>query len=107
MHDLLQRLLRKKGIEDTSTLDESEKKTFDTWQGVLSEGDMSVDRIRQFCQFQLGNIEGKWKDLDNSDQKNQRLIITHTVYKAILDCIEKPAHERENLEKYLQNLIDM
>lgn len=106
MNQLLERLLGKKGIKDTTELDESEKQVYDKWQKTLSEGEITVDKIQGFCKQQLSVIEGKFKELDNSPDKNQRLIISHNIYKAIIDCIDKPRMEREQLERYLQSLLE-
>src|SRR3990167_9383762 len=106
MHFLLEKLLGKRGIKDTTVLDESEKQTYDNWQRILSEGDISVEKIKEFCKQQLSVIEGKFKEMDNNSNKNLRLIISHNIYRAIIDCIEKPRHEREQLEKYLQQILD-
>ena len=102
----LDELLDKRGIKDVSTLAEDEKQTFDRWQKILSDGEITVDKIKQFCINQVQVIEHKWRELDNSELKNQRLITMHTVYKTILDAIDKPATERENLEKYLAQMIE-
>ena len=106
MNFLLEKLFKKKGIVDASKLDESEKATYDSWQRTLSEGDMSVDKIQAFCKQQLSIIEGKFKEMDNSAEKNQRLIVSHNIYRALVDTIEKPKNEREQLERYLQSLLD-
>lgn len=106
MHYLLEKLFNKRGIKDTSALNNSEKGTYDRWQRILSEGEITVDKIRDFCKAQISLIESKWRDLDNLPQKNERYIIMHTVYKTLIDAIDKPQKERENLEKYLQQLVD-
>lgn len=106
MHYILEKLLGRRGIKDTTELDDSEKQTYDKWQKILSEGVMTVDKIQEFCRQQLSIIEGKFKDPENTPEKAHRLTIIHTVYKSIIDCIEKPKMEKENLEKYLQSLIE-
>ena len=106
MNHLLEKLFKKRGIKDTMTLDHQEQQTYDNWQKILSEGEITVDKVKQFCETQISLIEGKFKDLDNTPEKAQRLTISHSVYKAILDCMEKPQTERENLEKYLHQLIE-
>lgn len=102
----LDELLEKRGIADVSKLDESEKQTFDRWQRILSDGEVTVDKLKTFCLNQIHAIEHKWRDLENSELKNQRLIAMHTVYKTLLDAMEKPQAERENLEKHLAQLIE-
>lgn len=105
MHHLLDRLLKKKGIKTVDQLTDEEKVVFDRWQGMLGDGEMTVAKIGDFCSNQIHLIESKWKELDNSQEKNQRLIMMHTVYKSILDLINKPKSEREALEKYLSSLL--
>ena len=103
---ILERLLKKRGIKDVSVLSNDEKADFDRWNKVLSEGEISVEKIKTFCQQQIKLIESQWKNLDNSERKNERLIVMHVVYSAILEAIEAPKIERENLEKYLVGLIE-
>lgn len=104
-HWLIEKLLRKRGIESTDKLAEHEKPTFDGWQRILSEGTITVDKIQEFCRAQLSLIHGKFKE-DNSNEKNNKLIAMHNVYKSILDVIDKPKIEKEQLEKYLHDLIE-
>ena len=106
MNTLLEKLFRRRGIKDTTVLDTGEQKTYDNWQYILSGNEVTVDRIKEFCKLQLSVIEAKFKELDNSPDKNQRLIISHNIYRALVDCIEKPNMERENLEKYLHSLLE-
>lgn len=105
MHPLLLKVLRKAGVADIMGLSEDEKKDFDRWDKILSEGDITVDKILVFCQAQVIIIETQWKNLDNSHEKNSRLIVLHTVYSSIITVIKSPQTERENLEKYLNTLV--
>lgn len=105
-HYLIEKLFKKRGISDSNELSDKEKVTFDQWQATLTEGDITVDRIKEFCHQQLSIVDGKLQDTNNSSQKNERLIIMHNVYKAFLNMIEKPKNERSQLEKYLQNLVE-
>ncbi len=105
MHPLLNRLLRKRKIEDVTELKEDEKVTFDTWERILSEGEITVDKIVEFCLSQINVIEIQWKNLDNPEKKNERLILMHTIYKTLVNLIKAPRTEKENLEKYLNDLL--
>lgn len=105
MHILLEKLLRKQKIESLSELRPEEQEVYDNWERILSQGEVTVDKIAAFCQSQIGIIETKWNDLDNTNSKNDRLILLHTVYRAILNMIKAPVAERENLEKYLNQLL--
>jgi len=104
MHKILEDLLTKRGVKIES-LSPDEKRDFERWNSTLDEGDITVEKISNICQQQIKIIEGKWKDLDNSNQKNERLIIMHTVYKTILSMIKAKAEERKRLEAYLTSLL--
>lgn len=106
MHKILENLLKKKGIENIENLRGDEKDTFDKWNRILSEGEMTLEKIVSFCDAQLNLIDDKFKNLDNTSDKNDRLIIYRTVYKTIKDAIVRPQAERENLEKYLSSLLN-
>jgi|TARA_Y100000034_G_scaffold23679_1_gene27428 hypothetical protein len=106
MHKLITAYFKKKGIEDVTNLSDEESTTFDDWERILStESDITVDKIADFCRGQIDIIEGQWKDLDNKTIKNERLVIMHTAYSSFLKVIVGPKEERENLEKYLRDLI--
>ena len=105
MHSLLEKLLVKRGIKNVNELDTDEVQTFDGWNKILSEGEITIDKVGKFCQSQLDIIEGQLKDFDNTPQKNERLVIYFNVYKTLKDLISNPQAERSNLEKYLINLI--
>ena len=106
MHNLLLRLLKKRKIENVEDLDKDEKADFDRWNRILSEGEISVEKIAEFCGNQIKLIEMQWKNLDNDIKKNERLIISHTIYSTLVNLIESPQAEKENLEKYLVELLE-
>ena len=81
----------------------SEKDQFEHWEKTLSEEAVTVEVVEKFCKAQVGIIEKKWEDLSNAH--NERLVIAHTIYSAILKAIKAPKVEREALEKYLNQLL--
>lgn len=105
MPPILQKYLHKLGISSIMDLHDDEKKDFDRWEKILSEGEVTVDKILDFCKAQVILIENQWKNLDNTGNKNERLILLHTVYSTIATLIRSPQTERENLEKYLNTLL--
>ena len=105
MHQILTRLLNQKGIKNVTELSSDEKTDFDRWESILSDGEMTVEKIVVFCKNQLNIVENQWKNLDASTLKNERLIIAHTIYRALLDAIEGPKTNREFLESYLNQLL--
>lgn len=106
MHSLLTRLLNKRGIRDPQELSEEERKTFDQWRMVLSKDELSVSDIREFCSYQIGLIEMKWRDNSIENSKKAELIPYHTVYKMILTAIDGPKIAREQVENQLNQLIN-
>jgi len=105
MHPLLDKLLKKRKIADVSHLGEVEKENFDQWSRILSEGEITVKTIEEFCQGQLNKIEAGFKDMDKSNEEKARLTILHGVYKSLINIISGPLVERETLEKYLNSLL--
>ena len=105
MHPLLERLFKKKNLT-LETLSVDEKTDYDRWRKILSEGDITVERIEEFCRSQNSLIESQWRDLNNEHRKNDRLLAMHVVYSSILTAIKAPKIERERLEQYLTSLIE-
>lgn len=83
----------------------SEKQQFDKWESILSGEGVTLEKVSEFCKAQVESIELQWKNLDNAPQKNERLIIAHTIYSTLLKTIKAPEVERVELEKYLNDLI--
>ncbi len=50
-------------------------------------------------------IEAQFRDISNSKDKNERLIIYHNVYSAIKRVIKAPKSEKEALETQLRQMI--
>ena len=104
MHNILSRLLAKREI-GFEQLDKDEKQTFEQWQAVLSKDELTIEDIKNFCQSQIDVIDGKWSDLNVSQEKKAELIPYRTVYNLLLKAIDSPKAVREALEKNLQQLI--
>ena len=105
MHNLLEKLLTKRGIKNVNDLTPDEKDQFDSWQRILSEGEMSVEKIKEFCNLQIDTIKNQLKNMDNASQKNERLTVLFSVYDTLLTLINSPEAERITLEKYLNQLL--
>jgi hypothetical protein len=105
MKGILTRLFEKKGIKDISELSYADKLEFDKWNGILSEGEVTLDKVLQFCTTQLSLIERQFRDLDISTQKRDRLMLLHGVYSALKEVITQPKAQKEALEKYLEGLL--
>lgn len=104
--NLISKLFEKRGITDERELSNEERLTIKRWRSVFEDSEVTVEKIKEFCDAQLSIIEGQFANLDNTFEKNDRLILAHTIYKKISRLISAPQAEREQLEKYLQQLID-
>ncbi len=105
MHLLLKQLLGKKGIKSVDELESYEKDDFDRWGRILQEGEITVETIKQGITGFIKLIEGQMKNLENSKEKNERLVMQLITYKSLLELIDSKGIEKENLEKYLRSLI--
>ena len=102
---ILSRLLEKKGIKSTEELTPEERVDFDNWKRILSKEDIELSDVEEFCASNIKNIEAKFKDLDNSKEKLERLVLLHSVYSSLKNLINSPRAEREQLEQYLTQLL--
>jgi len=105
MHNLIEKLLFKRGIKDLKELDTEEKQTFENWQTILSKEELTLEDVKQFCASQVDIIENKWKDYNTDNAKKAELIPYHTCYKTLLLAIDSPRSARENLENQLLQMI--
>ena len=103
---VIEKLMHSKGIKDVGDLTAEEKATVDRWQKILSEGGITVDKIRKFCENQIRTIEKQWRNLDNKPEKIERLVMVHTVYSMLLEVIGAPKHRRAELEEELNSLLE-
>lgn len=106
MRNILKELLAKRNIKDVTELSKDEQDTFDGWERILSEGEITIGKLERFCQAQLIAVEQQMDNMDNSTLKNDRLNVQRSVYSNILRAIRAPKEQREHLEKYLRTLID-
>lgn len=102
--NIISKLLEKRGVKPEE-LSSEEKATLKTWELTLSKGEITVPSISAFCEANIMQIESQFKDLENSKNKIERLVLLHSVYKSMLGIINSPKHEKENLENYLQSLL--
>lgn len=103
MSNILSKLFAKRGIKDTAELSAEERATYDNYARVLSKDDLTIEDLRQFLNTQIAVIESRWRDA--SFDKKADLIPYHTCYRTILDALDAPKQERENLERYLTSLL--
>ena len=106
MHILLSRLLEKRKIKSVEELSADERTWVEEKQRILSQPDeITLESFGKFCQSQIDSIASQWKNLDNTTQKNERLITLFTVYSTLLKVVTSNKQERELLEDHLQQLL--
>lgn len=106
MHPLLQNWLNKIKITDVNKLSTDEKATFDDWNRVLSEGEITVEKITQFCKAQKRIVETQYTNPDNSEKKDHILKASLGFYNSMLNLLESPKAEKEAIEKDLIQKIN-
>lgn len=105
-HQLIEKLLKKRGINSVEELSEEEKTQFDAWQKTLTQEKVTIPSISAFLSVQKSIIETQFGDISNSDEKNSRLVLQHAIYSKLLRFLDSEKVEREALEKYLTELVD-
>ena len=102
--NIISKILQRRGIK-AEDLSKEEKVTVLNWQKILSGGEITLDKIKKFCEENINYIEAKFKDIYTSKEKLERLVLLHNVYSTLLRVITAPADEREALELYLSSLL--
>ena len=110
---ILDLFLKKKGVASPEDLDNTpnsdgsptEREVFDKWRATLGKDDLSTEDIKNFCGMQKEMIENKWRDLNLDQSKKAEMIPYHTVYSILIQAINAPKAEREQLEKQLEQLL--
>ena len=105
MHKLLSDVIQKLGLK-TGEMTEEEKQTFDTWNHVLSEDEITVERVAEFCERMQFAIESKWTNKYRDRTNDPFLADIHSVYGTIKRLITSKKSEREALEVQLQKMLD-
>lgn len=103
----IRRYLERLGVKDPTTeLNAEEKATLENWRKILSEGELTLEKVQEFCEYQITIIENQFRDPSKSDREKANLTLVHSVYSSIRVLILSPKAERESLENYLNSLIN-
>ena len=109
MHYLIEKLMRKRGIEDVNELTKEEKIEFDKWELILTEREIKLEDLQKFLKEQKVLL---WQKLDEEFQKDNEskgkcLYLRARIknYESLLGLINSPRAEKESLENYLKQLI--
>lgn len=105
MHELIERLLDKRGLS-LDNLSEEERLQLEKWQATLVKKEVTVTDIVDFCDNQLSFIEKQFDNIENTSQTNDRLVILHSVYRKIRALLSDTSKkQREKLEAELTAMI--
>jgi len=102
--NLIDLILKKRGVKPEE-LDEEEKQTIEGWRKILAADEIGLDEVTQLCSGAIDNIEAQFRDLDNTKEKIERLVLQHSIYSTIKSVIESPKAQREQLVAYLQTQL--
>ena len=105
MHNTLSKLLQKRGIESYDELTPEEKVQFDEWNKTLAKDELTIDDFRQFCHRQIAVIGRRFEDLKLDSREQDKLVGQYAVYSAMLQAIDAPKAEREQVEKFLLDTL--
>ena len=103
---LIQKLLEKKGISKITELSPDERTEYDRWQAVIEGSEITVPKIKEFCESQIRLIESKYSSGEATDKQDVYLRASLHIYLNLVKLINSPEIERNNLEKYLTTLIN-
>jgi len=113
MHQLLEKYLKKLGIDGADKLDKkplgtglpSERDDFIRWQKILTVKDITMEDLTAFMDSRLKNALKEIAEPDNSPKKDAKLKAEITIYQALSGLIKSPKVAKEQLEKYLEQLL--
>lgn len=99
---LISKLWQKQGIKSVEDLNPEEKVEFERWQQIIEGSEVTVDKLRLFCESQVRIIEGACNGVTPLSYLQQASL---HIYLSLLNLIDAPELERKNLEHYLTDLI--
>lgn len=114
MNPILEKYLKKIGIDGADKLDKkplgpglpSERDDFIKWQKILTAKDITMEDLVDFMEGRLKNALKEIANPDNSSKKDAKLKAEITIYNALSGLIKSPKVAKEQLEKYLEQLIN-
>jgi hypothetical protein len=111
MFNLLEQLLKKRGIGDVTKLTDEEKVVFDDYQQkydllLAAQEAVTPENVALFCRKNMERIEERWADPHTTEEQAKWLIPLHTSFSMIEKMIKAPQSQRESLEKHLLDLIE-
>ena len=103
--DLIHKILEKKGINKITELSHDERVEYDRWNAIIEGSEITVPKIKEFCESQIRLIEGRYASGDATDKQDIMLRASLHIYLNLIKLIDSPEIERGNLEKYLTQIL--
>lgn len=104
MQNILSKYLQKVGITNIQEATKEEQQVFERYKTILEGSEVTVEKIKEFCTSQIKIIEHRFASNAKPEDDIYLKACLH-IYLNILQVIEAPETERENLEKHLSSLI--
>ncbi len=101
---ILDKFLSKRGVKSIDDLTPEEKATFERHATILKAKTITIADFKTFCQGQITLIEGKFAGPPSPHDVYLKACLH--IYMTILQMIDAPRIERENLERYLTAIIN-
>jgi len=105
MNPLLEKYLKKLGVDSITGLSNEERVVFDNWNSVLDGVDVTGETLKNFCQAQLDIIDTLWDNLDNSGEKNDKLVLLRIVYRKLIVLIDSNKNKKAEVEAEITTLL--
>ncbi len=103
---LITKFFEKKGINTIADLKPEERQEYDRWQAIMDGTEVTVEKIKIFCDVQIKLIEERFATGETTDKQDAFLKASLHVYLNLLKAIKAPELERKDLERHLSNLIN-
>ncbi len=107
MENILNKFLKKVGVEDFSELTEMEKATYQEWEKILSQ-DVKINDVAKFLEAQINRLNKELRAAVTEAKDREALRITAKIenYEAIIIFIKEPLERRKALEEQLLNQLN-
>lgn len=103
---ILDRLLKKIGIEDYSKLSEEERATFNLWAKELEGKEVTIPELKNFLEGQMKLNLNQFEDFDNPKVKDLFIKVYSRICRQILSFIDTPERLRKGREAMLNEKLN-
>lgn len=102
---MLEKFLRKLGVQSYLDLNEEEKATYIEWEKSLSGRKITDTEVQDFLDFELSNAVSRLTDINLSKEDEIFRKVEVRFIKKLKDFINSPLVEKQFAEKAIEQLI--